>query len=391
MTPRKPWYAVWVCALSLLWVSCDQTSNVGGGLIPDRNRIESDTVALSIVSNVSPNTYTGDLTHLSFGSYADPRLGELEAVSLILPGLMGLNQTDTLTTDSTRVLLNIRPAFFYGDTLRSTRYGIFAVNETWRPSTFRSNTRINIDSQPIVTFEVSNDSLLRVELPASWLEEYKNYVYYQGEGNRDSNYVRNYHGLALVGLDEGKLLSVRTDSTYLIFENPRDTTGVNMRARAYWYDRTPEVIQEEVVQISSNLEHLPKFEMELDLERLKTANITRAELIIHLDEDFKNTLPEGHVRPATSILNAYNPEGLLNPEDVIVLPPSVIFLQRADRRYEADVTDMVRRMVLSAESKRSFYLSIQPRSGVLHNELVVNAGIKAPKLVLKLVTREGLE
>jgi hypothetical protein len=237
---------------------------------------------------------------------------------------------------------------------------------------------------------VTRDSLIQVEMPQTWLDEYKEFVY-STASNIDSAYVRNYFGLAIKPISEGKIISMLTDSVQMTFYNPRDTNIVYVRASAHNFTRTQPASFASGVHVSSNLENLPSITLKLDLDKLSGANISRAVLRIQEDETFLSaTLPEGHVRPQSLTLNAYNPNGLLTPDDIIVLAPSITFIRQTDNSYQAVVTNLVRTMLLSGESERTYYLAVQPRSGIFHNTMLDKSLLRQPRLLLTLVKREGL-
>lgn len=389
LTKRSLWNVLAVAVIAIAWTSCDDSSNVGGGLIPDRNIVTTDTFMVPTTDGLALNPYTGEPTHLSTGSYNDPWFGPIKAEAFLIPNLVPRGLVDTLS-DSTRVVLNMRPSSFYGDTLNATTFGIYGVRDNWRPSTFRANTQLVTDVQPFATFEVTRDSLIQVEMPQSWLEEYKTFVYSDAP-NPDSAYVRSYFGLAIKPISEGKVFSMLKDSVQMTIYNPRDTNIVYVRASAHNFDRTAPASFASGVHVSSNMENLPSITLRLDLDKLSGSNVTRAVIQIREDETYlASALPQGHVRPRSLTLNAYNPNGLLAPEDIIVLVPSITFIRQSDDVYQAVVTNLVRTMLLAGESERTFYLSAQPRSGIFHNTMMDKGMLRQPRLLLTIVKREGL-
>lgn len=389
LTKRNLWNFLAVAVIAIAWSSCDDSSNVGGGLIADRNIVTTDTFVVPTIDKLSLNPYTGEPTHLSTGSYNDPWFGPIKAEAFLIPNLVPKGLVDTLS-DSTRVVLNIRTSSFYGDTINATRFGIYGVRGNWRPSTFRANTQPATDTQPFATFEVTRDSLVQVEMPQTWLEEYKQFVY-SDAANPDSAYVRNYFGLAIKPLSEGKIISMLKDSVQMTIYNPRDTNIVYVRASAHNFERSAPASFPSGVHVSSNMENLPSITIRLDLAKLSGSNITRAVLQIQEDETYlAATLPQGHVRPRSLTLNAYSPNGLLAPEDVIVLVPSITFIRQDNNIYQAVVTNLIRSMLLAGESERTYYLSAQPRSGIFHNTMMDKGLLRQPRLLLTIVKREGL-
>lgn len=386
---RNLWNIFLVAAITIAWASCDDSSSVGGGLIPDRNVVMTDTFVVPTTGMLDVIPFTGDLNHLSTGYYNDPWFGPITAETYFLPSLLLKGLVDTLG-DSTRVILNLRTSSFYGDTVNAAQFGVYGVRNLWRPSTFRASTKPTTDAQPFATFNVRHDSLIQVEMPLKWLNEYKEFVYSKAS-NIDSAYVRNYFGLAIKPIGSGKIISVLTDSVQITFYNPKDTSIVYVRASAYNFVRTKPTTVRSGIQISSNLENLPNITVKLDLNKLSGSNISRAVLQIQEDEIFVAAgLPEGHVRPQSFTLNAYNPTGLIKPEDIIVLAPSITFFRQDNNTYQAVVTNLIRTMLLAGESERTFNLSIQPRSGILHNTMLDKGQFRQPRLLLTLVKREGL-
>jgi len=379
-----------LCALPLLWTSCDQTTSIGGSIIPDRNIIASDTLTIptlepSAKGKDSLNAYTGDLPFVSAGLYNDPWFGPVSANSFILPNLLLSGLVDTID-EKTIARLRIVPSNIYGDTLSTARFGLFRVTSRWRPSEFRAKTQVNIEATPFATFEMSRDTAVTIPLPNKWLNEYKDFVYSKAS-NKDSAYVRNYYGFAIKPLEEGKVFSFLKDSIKIDFFNPKDTNTVFVRASAYNFTRQARSRAIDGFQVSSNQENLPSFVLKLDLQDLKNVNISRA--VIRLDEivDLDPPLPAGHQRPTSLVLSAYSPLGLLDPNDIIVLAPAITFIRQADNSYQANVTNLVRQMIVSGESEKKYYLAVQPRSGIMHNLMISNKYPKQPKLILSVVKR----
>lgn len=387
---RIRWQILLLCAIPFLWTSCDQTTSVGGSIVPDRNIIASDTL---IVPSLEPSTrgkdslnaYTGDLVFLSAGSYNDPWFGPITANSYILPSLLLSGLVDTID-EKTIATLRLVPTTIYGDTISTARFGLYRVTQRWRPSEFRAKTKVNVEATPFATFEMSTDTAVTVTLPSAWLNEYKEFVYSKST-NKDSAYVRNYYGFAIKSLDEGKVFSFPKDSIKINFYNPKDTNTVFVRASAYNFTRQASSKPSTGFQVSSNQENLPSFILKLDLNKLKDVNISRA--VIRLEEivDLVPALPPGHKRPNSLVLSAYSPAGLLDPNDIIVLTPAITFIRQTDNSYQANVTNLVRQMIVSGESEKRYYLAIQPRSGIMHNLMISNTYPKQPRLILSVVKR----
>lgn len=379
-----------LCALPILWTSCDQTTSIGGSIIPDRNIVLSDTLTVPTLQ-LSPrgidslNTYTGDLPFMSTGSYNDPWFGPITAQSYILPSLLLSGLVDTID-EKTVAKLRIVPSNIYGDTLSTTRFGLYRVTNRWRPSEFRAKTRVNTEAMPFVTFEMSRDTAVTITLPSTWLNEYKEFVYSKAT-NKDSAYVRNYFGFAIKPIDEGKIFSLLKDSIKINFFNPKDTNTVFVRASAYNFNRQVASRPTGGFQVSSNLENLPSFVLKLNLEDLKEVNISRAVIRLETNNDPIQALPAGHKRPESLVLSAYSPAGLLDPNDIIVVTPSITFVRQTDNSYQANVTNLVRQMIVSGESEKKYYLAIQPRSGIMHNLLISNTPPTQPRLILSVVKR----
>lgn len=389
-TKRIRWQILLLCAIPILWTSCDQVTSVGGSIIPDRTIIASDTL---IVPNLEPsvrgkdslNAYTGDLAFVSAGSYNDPWYGSITANSYILPNLLLSGLVDTLD-EKTIATLRLVPTTIYGDTLSTARFGLYRVTQRWRPSEFRAKTKVAVEATPFMTFEMSADTAVTITLPSKWLNEYKEFVYSKAT-NKDSAYVRNYFGFAIKSLDEGKIFSFPKDSIKINFYNPKDTNTVFVRASAYNFSRQATSKSSGGFQVSSNQENLPSFFLKLDLNKLKDVNISRA--VIRLEEitDLEPPLPAGHKRPNSLVLSAYSPAGLLDPNDIIVLTPAITFIRQVDNSYQANVTNLVRQMIVSGESEKRYYLAVQPRSGIMHNVMINNTYPKQPRLILSVVKR----
>jgi hypothetical protein len=374
---------------SVIFLSCEEPGNVGEQLVYDRNQVTSDTFSVPPMQSVQFDPYTGDLNFISAGSYNDPFFGNIDVAGFFIPSLLQSTLVDTLD-DASRAVLRIPIYDYYGDTLSTAKFGVYAVRSLWRPSKFRASTQPVLDQVPLATFDVSNDTLLKVTLSSKWLEEYKKYVY-SDAANKDSAYIQSYYGLAIKSIVPGKVFSVNRDSLKIFFYNAKDTSSVSVRSTAYNYHRVRKNTGSTSVQLSSNQENLPSFTIQIDLNRLKNTNVTRAMLRFEEDETFiKNSLPKNHVRPQSLTFNAYNPNGLLKPEDIIVLSPAITFVVQTDGSYQANVTGLIRQMIASNQNQKTYYLSIQPRSGLLHNTMIDQGNSRKPKLILSVVRREGL-
>jgi hypothetical protein len=374
---------------SVMFLSCEESGNVGEQLVIDRNQVTSDTFFIPPMQSVQYDPYTGDLNFISAGSYNDQYVGNIDVAGFFIPSLLQSTLIDTLNEKS-RAFLRFRVYDYYGDTLGTAKFGVYGVRSLWRPSKFRASSVPVLDQTPLATFDVSNDTLVNVALSAKWLEEYKKYVY-SDAANKDSAYIQSYYGLAIKPILPGKIFSVNRDSLKIFFYNEKDTSSVSVRSTAYNFKRVRKNNSSSSVQISSNQENLPSFTIQIDLNKLKNTNITRAMLRFEEEEGFlKNSLPKNHIRPQSLTLNAYNPNGLLKPEDIIVLSPAITFVVQTDGSYQANVTGLIRQMIASNQNQKTYYLSVQPRSGLLHNTMIDQGNLRKPKLILSVVRRDGL-
>ncbi len=364
---------------------------------------------VSEVESVPLASYSGNLGLFSAGHFEDPLFGEVESMGLIKPALAANNE-DVQFADSSRMRLKLainRPTV-YGDTLSEARFDLVEINEIWRASAWQLNDEIELSAgAPVASFTVADDDTIEIPLSDEWAQKYGTF-YNNADSTRDSSYVRQFYGLAVVPQNASKIVSVNpVDSRFIItgLDNSSDDTEpdsleVGLREAAYSIDRTNVSSgTPDGEKVYNTLEQVLTFDFDFSSENIQPVNVSRVELVIYRDnlsmqESIEQAGPSA-VRPAAGTLRLHLVEGdelpqSIDPGATIVSPAT---FDDSDNGYHFNMTGLInQRFFDNANSDLMFYLTVggnnidaaRTNDGVIRSTVLYNdqAGANAPKVIV---------
>lgn len=385
-----------------LMVGCDPSGSVGGGFADPNTDIRFDTTALSQVQIDTLVAYSGNLDFFSAGKFQDPLFGDVTAKGFFKPPL-GSNRDTLAFDDSTKVFLNL--AIYddgtYGDSLADQTFGLYEAQQLWRGNQWQLNTTIPIAPTPITTFTVqSQDTLLHILMPDSWAAKYASYFELK-ENNRDSIYVREFFGLAMVPQNLGSVVAVNPYGTSLLItklkvvlpdsevvEVPRlDSLEIPIRTGDWAYNLQRTNITPSPAAASklvSTYERILHFDHNFDLGAIKRRDIARVELVFYVDklllEQSLDQVGAAATRPQAKYLNLFYIEADELPQALSSYTNKNQFeyaraeYSEQDNAYHFDITTQIKNGFFNATGEeRDFYITVGSNNGVIRSTVLFNS------------------
>jgi hypothetical protein len=393
----------------LLFSACKDSGSVGGAIEGPGSNLSIDTMLVTDTESESLASYTGNLGLFSAGRFEDPLFGDVEAMGLIKPALTSSNE-DVQFADSTamRLKLAINRPTVYGDTLSQAEFNLVEINELWRASAWRLNDEIDLSAgAPVASFTLADEDTIEIPLSNEWAQKYGEF-YNSSDSTRDSSYVRELFGLAVVPQNASKIVSVNSvDSRFIItgLDNSSDAAEpdsleVGLRESAYSVDRlevSAGIAGED--KVYNTLEQVLTLDFDFSSETIQPVNISRVELVIPRDnllmqESIEQAGPSA-VRPPAGTLRMHLVEGDELPQSIdpgapIVQPAT---FDGSDNAYHFNMTGLVRqRFFDNIDPDLTFYLTVggdnigvaTTNDGVIRSTVLYNdeADANAPKVIV---------
>lgn len=390
-------------ALSVLISGCSDSGSVGGAIVGPGDALTVDTMEVTQMSTDTLNAYSGNLTYFSAGRFQDPLFGDVSATGLFKPSLPNANE-DLVFDDSTRMTLRLQlnKATAYGDTLSTTQFELLEITELWRGPSWRLDQDIAVASgEPVASFTVSNQDSIDIPLSKEWAQKYGTY-YDNTAGNRDSVYIREFYGLALVSRESGRIVTVNPGTTEFIIselDNTADGTlsdslDVTLGDWAYSLDRTDVPAGAPgTTRLYNTMERVLTFDFDFTSDNISSINVAKAEMVIYRDqlrlEESISQVGSGGVRPNPGLLYIHIVEGDELPQS---LDPGSPLSQEAigtyneeDQAYHFDLTRYVKGQFFdSIDPSLTFYITSGTNDGVIRSNIIFNeeASEKTPKVIV---------
>lgn len=380
-------------ALTIL-SGCEDPGVVGNAIVGEQNNLTFDTLQVSDVKTISQSTYSGNLPYLSAGAYNDQLFGDIRTIAALRPAITHVG--DTLTTEAEAILsLSIDTTQTYGDTLGTQTFDLVEVGSAWRGNTFKYDSEFQLTNNTIASnIQLGLDDSVTVSLPSSWVQQYRDF-YYRPSGERDSVYVRQYYGFALVPQNQSKIVAIQPSASKILLKNPSDTTYKQQSIKDYAFSlersNVPQM-EEGTTPVYSTFEQFIDFDFPFNEDTLGSQNLSRVELAWYVDQEkLDNTLPANHVRPPISGVAIY----VKQPESIAAgffnMSPSFSSnVTTDDNTYRYNYTPLVNTMLYSDTPDYRYYLVPQSNNGVIHSTLLYNqaGGTKQPKFLITSVKAE---
>lgn len=385
-----------VSVSGFLLTGCESPGSVGGSFTDPGTQVQDTVFAVTDVQTDSFITYSGRLSFFSAGQFNDPLFGNLSARSFIKPSLPGLT-TDTLSSDvQMNLRLLVEDGSVYGDTLSTAEYDLVEIDQIWRGRAVELNDELELTQNLVGSFSIdeSTDSL-DVPLASDWVQRYRAY-YNAISANRDSLYLYDFHGLAMVPRNESKIIPFDPSQIrFVTIDTGSDTSTINPSQWAYTLNRSNAAdAPGGSSKAISTLEQVLKFDLDLSKEDLGTVNISKVELVFYQnDQALQNSISQASgsaKRPAVNSAGLY----FSRPEDVPVSlstssPVARANYNAADGSYRFDITGFTNGVLLDGTGdENSFYITLQSNNGIISSSLLYNdqgPEEKRPKIIVTYI------
>lgn len=397
--------------------ACEEPGAIGGDIISGDDPIESQTIYIQDYSVVEGNSYSGRLPHTALGYFEDPLYGTLKSAALLKPSI-STSEVDMIDLQDTLSLLLIFDDTVYGDSLAASTFEIYKTAEIWRGTELRYNREIPIDmTHKVGEFQVEagEDSIV-VDLSRGFMVEYAEYFNADtslSSAERDSLYINNFEGLAIVPSESNRnirFLKNLTDNedtaageeqsitSFLLKSNNQNdddddeedgpvVIGVRDWGASFTRQMEPDYPENIVLH---NTERVLKLQIDLPEEELFSKSIVNAQLVFSKNNNPLQNSPQV-TRPNTNLIRAH----VFNEEPADVM--AKIFTSEANfatslndtsNAFFLNVTQHVLDEVYGEAESRILYVSIESVNGILYSSHFFDpnsADIRKPRLVITYV------
>lgn len=372
---------------ALIATQCDNPGSIGRSFGPTDPNFVADTVEVAGLASRNIPSLTGNLGHVSAGTYDDPLFGRYETEAVFQPTL-GL-VTDSVGPNA-KFYLDLRVTGITGDTTAFSTFQVFEVTRRWRASTWTMDSTAVVGAQ-IGTFLHQKGDTIRVDLDPVWTARYVAALK-DTAAKRDSIYVASLPGLLIRGVDDNKLLFINTQISSLSLDNQDSTLAVRrygLRQFATSIDHTPAAVAlpDSLTLVDSHFASAGRLDLTISSTLLGSRFPNRVDLVLHEDSTFaKNTLPPGHVRYRSGQIPIYLLTDTQIQFSIVAEPLLLVNRDPGDGSYRANITLLSRSIIQANRQNGRFYILGDRYNGIISPALIVNerATVRKPKL---LVTR----
>ncbi len=403
--------------MALLSSACESPGSVGNDIVEDDEDVASETIYLDDYTIMQENSFSGRLTYTPLGLYEDPLYGTMNSVALLKPAISA-SQVDTIREDDSISLRLIFDETIYGDSLTTSSYEIYEVGKIWRGAELRYNEEIPVDmTSKVAEFQIpATQDTFVVDLEQAWIDEYTGFFNSDPDlsaAERDSVYIRNFPGLAIVpseGNQNIRFLKTReteedTDDeeeeeliTSFLFESATEddddddeNTGPEIiQVRDWGASFTRQGATEEFGNFYlHNSERVLKFQPNIP-EELSSKNIINAQLILSQNRTpLENTASAA--RPNTNLIRAHVFEE--DPYDIMadIFTTQLNFstsLDDSENAYFMNITPYVLNEVYGDVEDQGIYITIESVNGLLYSTHFYGPDsdeIRKPRIVITYV------
>jgi hypothetical protein len=403
-----------IAAFIIFVAGCEDPGNVGSGFLDDDANLETKSISPGTIETYEGNTYTGRLRTLALGRYDDSLFGEFRSAALIKPSLITSEIGTSISPDDTFKLRLVFSPTVYGDSLSTAHFDIYRATEIWRGNEIRFNNQVAFDeTQKVGEFSVEGTETVEAELDQSWVEEYNEYLSYEGD-DRNTYYRDTFPGLIIVPAEENeKVLFARirpaaneddSDLNFVRFvlesaEDPDENGEENgengdeengeendngdeetEENRAFqtvldWaalQSRSAPDIQPEGFMIHNTLDQMISIDSELNAERIGSKNLANVQLKFYQDQDLLNaSLPEHHTRPEISFARIHLIDTQNVSDYIFSNSPNLISeLNTDDHSFSFDLTTYANSVIFGSPASGKFYISVESINGLVFSTLI---------------------
>lgn len=365
---------------------CENNGIVGSTFLPSNPAIQLDTLESLTIDSESLVSYAGNKSFIAMGRYEDALFGTYEAVAMITPRL--ISSEDSLFEDYKYGIV-LRPEATYGDTLSTTVFDIYQIEERWRAQEWKMDDQPVLSSSPIGRFELGLTDSMFVELPQVWVDKYRSY-YSIDAGLRDSAYVETEFGLAFVPVSGNKISYLSSSETIFMVERP-DTnnlsTSLRQRASNYQLVEPPQNTEDGII-LMNDFTKTGRFTFEINEDVVGAKIVSRAELVMYQDQTKLTTsLPIGHTRFSNNLLRIFELDESEKEFYITKDPITSAIPDSVTGGFKMNITSLVNSAIASGGRTFNFYISTDADNGIIRPNLILNssAGLKAPRIIITKV------
>lgn len=383
---------------------CNDSGSVGSSFPGSGADVQVDTLELSQLQGDTLSAISGSLNLFSTGRYQDPVFGDISATALIRPDLEAKDTTRSIDADTRMQLrLAISKDDVYGDTLAAQQYDVVELANIFRGNEVNIDDDVQTTGAPVGSFTVTNEDTVTVDLSSSWVQKYGAF-YNDTTSTRDSSYVRQFPGLAIVPQNAAKIIAINPRESKILATNLNvseaadstvsDSLSISFEEWAFTADRANVTAPDPGSQIIHNtLERVFRFDFDFSRENLGARNISQVKLVFYRDNTLLNSSPLGThvVRPTQGSLRLHLVEGdelpqSIDPGNALGLPTGTGFYQSDDGAYYIDITgDILGRFLENVSSDQTFYVTFSRNNGALRSSIIFNdqaGSVNSPKVII---------
>lgn len=390
---------------------CKDSGSVGSSFPGSGADVQVDTLELSQLQADTLSATSGSLNLFSTGRFQDPVFGDISTTALVRPNLEAVDTVRSIDADTRMQLrLTISKDDVYGDTLAAQQYDIVELANIFRGNEINIDDDVQTMGAPVGSFTVTNDDTVTVDLSNSWIQKYGAF-YNDTTSTRDSSYVRQFPGLAIVPQNAAKIIAIDPGESEILATNLNisedadstvsDSLSINFEEWAFSMDRANVTDSDPGSQIIHNtLERVFRFNFDFSRENLGARNISQVKIVFYRDNTLLNSSPLGTnvVRPTQGNLRLHLVEGdelpqSIDPGSLLGLPTGTGFYQSDDGAYYIDITgNVLSRMLENVSSDQTFYITFSSNNGTLRSSVIFNGqtgSANSPKVIITSTKTEN--
>lgn len=371
--------------------SCEKGGLVGSSFVKTQPGVTIDTLAVDAITVEQLVSFSGGKPFVAAGRYEDPLFGTFEAIGLITPQLLF---SGTIMTDTTRFGLVLRPTLSYGDTSSTVQYELREISRRWRTTEWKSDSIPQL-GQLLTTFEIGDADSIYVQLPAEWGSRYRD-IYDLSPGFRDTSYVQEMFGFALVPISGNKLSYINTIESYLLIDKlEANAVSVALRQRASTYRQIapPTIVRPaENVILMNDFSQTGRVRFDISEEIIGSRIISRVELVIYEDLDLlTSSLPVGNARNSNNFISIFELEE--DEKEFFISKEPLLNATRNNRdgSYRVNLTSYTNSVLNRGEATEVvLYILSDTDNGIIRPNMFVSGShpTRSPKIIITKVNPE---
>lgn len=346
--------------------ACKDEPVVGSRLAPEDPVLSADSIAIPGLSVVSNPSFSGRLTYFTAGKVNDPVFGEIEAMAIIRPSVLRNVATDSIA-ESAEASLVFRAQHLFGEESTPGHFKVVELERSWRSSSWRYDSIPALGNNVVGEFTVEREDSVTVPLSNEWLQRYRDIFLIESAAERDSVYMAEMPGLAIVAANGGgKLFSAEgLETGLLILQNDEEVTDFEQTITA-WAVSLISGIPDDVdagdsLPVINTLGSLIEMEIAFTEEFLGSKSFARMELVLHEDVEALEEVPFVRPRPQTMLIYILN-EGEIDYA-LNVDPTFAANKDETDHSFRLNLTSYADEMLHGGRVSNKFYIAIGSNDG----------------------------